>query len=113
MEPLSESLGDLGQPVSVGLVSGYFSGLLVKKLGKAVAVSTGVVVVGMQTAAEMGYLTLHWDKIDADLNKFVKRSDQFTNLNGNILQLKQNIEHHLGPSGAAFTAGFLLGFRKG
>ncbi|KAF4689806.1 hypothetical protein FOZ60_001157 [Perkinsus olseni] len=48
------NLGEVAEPLSFGMISGFCSGFFLKKVGKAAAVTFGVVFVTFQAAAQAG-----------------------------------------------------------
>jgi len=61
----SDSFGQIG----FGGVMGYCSGMAFRRVGKFVGLVIGVGFMGMQTAKNMGYIDVDWNKIKDDAIK--------------------------------------------
>ena len=117
----TELLG-LGQPMSLGLVSGFCSGYFLKKVGKVAVVSGGVVFLLFQAAAQKEYLTVNWPKVDHDfnllVNKYSRKSPESASgidqrLGGVLGEFARLCTEKTGLTSGAFMAGLMLGLRKG
>lgn len=104
----------LGQPLSLGLVSGFCSGFLLKKVGKVFVLSSGVVILLLQAAAQHDYLTINWPHIEKDFNVLVRRFQASTPGDSDPAILATSlVQQYTGITSTAFMAGLLLGLKKG
>ena len=109
----------LGQPAGFGVASGFCSGYLLKKVGRVAVVSVGVVFVMFQSAAQAGYLTVNWSKIEKDFNSFVGNVDVIKEggNEGAAVAIASKAANYFtantGIASGAFVTGFILGIRKG
>ncbi len=110
----SELLG-LGQPLSLGLVSGFCSGYFLKKVGKAAVVSSGVVFLLFQAAAQKEYLTINWPKVDKDFNALVGSFREISDRepSSTLSDFTRLCTEKTGITSGAFMAGLVLGLKKG
>jgi uncharacterized membrane protein (Fun14 family) len=108
----------VGQPAGFGLASGFCSGYFLKKVGRAACITVGVVFVMFQTAAQAGYLTVNWPKIEKDFQSVVGDIDVQKSANGDQAVALANkaakyFTDNTGIASGAFVTGFVLGIRKG
>ena len=112
----------LGQPLSLGLVSGFSSGYFLKKVGKVAVVSSGVVFLLFQAAAQKEYLTINWTKVDRDFNTFISSykqtspdvlADPATRASVALADFARLCTEKTGITSGAFMAGLILGLKKG
>jgi len=95
---------------------GYCSGMAFRRVGKFVGLVIGVGFMGMQTAKNMGYIDVDWNKIkdDAikplDMNSDGKVDAQDIEV---LWKRSQAIMKDSVPEAGGFSAGFLLGARRG
>jgi len=104
----------IGQPAGFGLASGFCSGYLFKKVGRAACVTLGVVFVMFQSAAQAGYLTVNWPKIETDFHAAV--GDVPKAANGDtaaVAAVAKYFTENTGIASGAFVTGFVLGVKKG
>jgi len=102
--------------ISFGGVMGYCSGMAFRRVGKAVGVVVGIGFIGLQTAKSMGYIDVDWNKIRDDAIKPLdKNSDGKVDAqdveimwNQSQTMMKDSV-----PGAGGFSAGFLLGARRG
>jgi len=102
--------------ISFGGVMGYCSGMAFRKVGRGVGLVAGVGFIGLQTAKHMGYIDVDWDKIGRDA---IKPLD--TNNDGKIdaqdvevlWKKSQVVLQDQIPGAGGFSAGFLMGARRG
>jgi FUN14 domain-containing protein 1 len=108
----------VGQPMGFGLASGFCSGYFLKKVGRAACVTLGVVFVMFQSAAQAGYLTVNWPKIEKDFQSVVGDFDVQNSTSSEQAVIVANkaakfFTDNTGIASGAFVAGFVLGIRKG
>lgn len=114
----NENIFGVGQPVGFGLASGFCSGFFIKKVGKAACISLGVVFVMFQSAAQAGYLTVNWPKIEKDFQGVVGDLDIQQASSGDqavavASKAAKYLTENTGIASGAFVTGFVLGIRKG
>ncbi|VEU44950.1 unnamed protein product [Pseudo-nitzschia multistriata] len=95
---------------------GYCSGMAFRKAGRAVGVVIGLGFMGLQTAKSMGYIDVDWTKIKDDAIKPLDTNAD-GKLDGQDLEVwwkkSQAIMKDSVPEAGGFSAGFLLGARRG
>lgn len=109
---------DSGIPtqLSYGFISGYCSGLALKKVGKAVATVFGLGFVCLQTLSYYGYVTVDHKRIEQqvesalDLNQDGVVDQEDAKL---AFQKVTSVLEFGMPSGGGFVAGFVGGLRSG
>mmetsp|Transcript_6132 Transcript_6132/g.14883 ORF Transcript_6132/g.14883 Transcript_6132/m.14883 type:complete len:126 (-) Transcript_6132:1558-1935(-) len=107
-----DSFGQIG----FGGAMGYCSGMAFRRVGKIFGLMIGVGFMGLQTAKSYGYIDVDWNKIKGDaiapldLNKDGKVDGKDVEVFWKKSQaiLKDSI-----PESGGFSAGFLLGARRG
>lgn len=120
----AEQLKPLGGGVTFGGAMGYTSGLMCKKVGRALAIGVGGIYAMFQVAATYGYITVNWPKVQKDVMAMVD-----TNGDGKIDEkdamvwvkkvmdtlANDELDGAAAKNSAAgsFGALFLLGFRHG
>lgn len=116
LQQFIEKNKDAISQVSFGGVMGYCSGMAFRRVGRAVGLVIGVGFVGLQSAKSMGYIDVDWMKIKDDA---IKPLDM--NSNGKvdaddvevIWKKSQSVLKDSVPEAGGFSAGFLLGARRG
>jgi uncharacterized membrane protein (Fun14 family) len=107
----------LGQPLSLGIVSGFCSGFFLKKVGKIFVLSSGVVFLLFHAAARHDYLTINWPVIDRDFNNIVQTLQGSSDVSAASLDpatfAASLFQQHTGITSTAFMAGLLIGLKKG
>ena len=104
-----------GQPASFGIVSGFCSGFFLKKVGKAAIVTSGVVFILLQSAAQAGYLSINWQAIEKDFNGAIGKlkGNGTVSLEGATESAGKYLTEKTGIASGAFMAGFLIGVKRG
>jgi uncharacterized membrane protein (Fun14 family) len=96
---------------------GYCSGMAFRRVGKFAGAVLGFGFMGVQAAQSSGYINVNWNKIEEDV--FIKPLD--ANNDGRVdlddaqlhwLKYKAMLTQNV-PSAGGFSAGFLLGARRG
>jgi len=91
-----------------GGVSGWVTGFLAMKVGKAVAVALGGGIILLQVANHKGYININWSRFQNDVDNITNKmieSDKKKNWTDKIIQLaSQNSYATVG-----FSGGFLIG----
>ncbi|KDO32851.1 hypothetical protein SPRG_02543 [Saprolegnia parasitica CBS 223.65] len=114
-DPVSRLIDQFGAKigeVSFGGFLGFCSGAAVKQIGKATAVSIGIIFVMAQVAAHKGYININWGKVEKDAIAAVDPDGD-----GKITQKdfkiwwKRFLEfaQYNFPSSSGFAAGFAAG----
>ncbi|KAF4717962.1 hypothetical protein FOZ63_022346 [Perkinsus olseni] len=111
------NLGEVAEPLSFGMISGFCSGFFLKKVGKAAAVTFGVVFVTFQAAAQAGYVNVNWDAVQRDVMKGLDMDGdgEVTEMDAReaVVRAVNYLTENTGIAAGSFMAGFVLGVRKG
>lgn len=110
---------DVAQMVGTGGAAGFCAGYACKKIGKAVAVVFGGLFLGFQMAAQQGYLTVNWKKIEKDVaqgldipyNDGLEIDQQ--EMQSRALKYIDSLGKHGGFATGTFVTSFLVGFKIG
>jgi uncharacterized membrane protein (Fun14 family) len=97
----------LVQQLGFGGITGALVGFAFKKVTKIVAVLLGVVFILLQYLAYKHFVAINWGEIGSAAAPHL--ADGGKSVAGGVWKV---LTHSL-PFGGAFTAGFLLGFKKG
>ena len=92
-----------------GFTAGACTGFALKKIAKAAALTFGTVFVGFQLAAQSGYVSVDWAKVESDARKYLPQKSESEIMNGTVKFLITNT----GIAATVFTAGFIAGLRMG
>jgi uncharacterized membrane protein (Fun14 family) len=94
-----------------GFTAGACTGFALKKVAKAAAFTFGAVFMGFQLAAQTGYVTVNWGKVERDLKKYFpeKPADESQMISEAVKFLTTNT----GIAATVFTAGFMTGLKMG
>jgi len=109
---------DSGVPtqLSYGFISGYCSGLALKKAGRAAAVVFGLGFVVLQGLASSGYVTVDHAKVKKEVENMLdlNQDGKLDQKDGQIAakKLMEVLQYNM-PAGGGFAAGFVGGFRSG
>jgi uncharacterized membrane protein (Fun14 family) len=106
-----------GSTLTFGGIMGFCSGVMMKKVGKVVIVLTGGVFAMFQAAANAGYIDVKWDKVKHDFEGVLDLNGD-NKLDASDVKLGLNkvttvLTNNMATTAGGFTAGFLLGLRKG
>jgi uncharacterized membrane protein (Fun14 family) len=96
------------QQLSFGAVAGFVAGFALKKVGKFVALTLGVLFVVIQLLAWSGYLSVDWGRIQASVDPLLEPTRLEQLWQGLLAMLTYNL-----PFGAAFVAALVIGLRRG
>ncbi|KAF4684865.1 hypothetical protein FOZ60_007173 [Perkinsus olseni] len=111
------NLGEVAEPLSFGMISGFCSGFFLKKVGKAAAVTFGVVFVTFQAAAQAGYVNVNWDAVQRDVMKGLDMDGdgEVTEMDAReaVVRAVNYLYGEYRIAAGSFMAGFVLGVRKG
>ena len=94
-----------------GFTAGACTGFALKKVAKAAAFTFGAVFLGFQVAAQTGYVTVNWPKVETDIRRFLpeRPHDDSAVVNDAVQFLTTNT----GIAATVFTAGFMTGLKLG
>ncbi len=104
MENLQPFIGQL----TFGGLAGFATGYALKKIGKVLAVILGIGFLSLQLLAYAGYIQIDWTRIQQDVDPLLDQA----RLQGLWNQLLEVLTFNL-PFAGGFTAGFVLGLKRG
>ncbi|KAG2422650.1 hypothetical protein HXX76_015887 [Chlamydomonas incerta] len=125
---LSQLLGDQGaawvahiwpvvQPAGISGVVGYASGLLVRKVVQMVVLAAAILITAVQGLAYLGWVTVHWDRVTADVQKLIGGGSEGGMDASQLLALLTDrltaVASQGLPSVAGFSTGLTLAFMPG
>jgi uncharacterized membrane protein (Fun14 family) len=96
----------IGIEAGTGAVIGGLIGFAAKKIAKIIAVIIGIELALFRFLETKGYMTVNWDKISGGI---LSGGQQAADASGTWL----NAIISTLSIGAGFTAGFLVGFKRG
>lgn len=94
--------------LGVGLVAGFAVGYALKKVGKVVAIVVGLLFVAVQLLSYYGLLTVHWDRLQEQVDPLLE-TDSLQSAWQGLLGI---LTHNLVFAGA-FVPGLIIGLRRG
>ncbi len=97
----------LVQQLGLGGITGAIAGYAFKKLTKIVAIGLGLIFILLQYLAYKHFISINWGEIGGAAAPHLTGGGQSA-----AAAVWQVLTHNL-PFGAAFTGGFVLGFKKG
>ena len=97
----------IGQ-LSFGGIAGFATGFAIKKIGRVLAVTLGLIFIVVQVLASMGYISVDWTRIQKDVEPILGQD----RLKGIWEALVSVLTNNL-PFAGAFVAGLLIGLRAG
>ncbi|KAI8093881.1 FUN14 family-domain-containing protein [Halteromyces radiatus] len=102
--------------LSFGVLLGFCTGYLIKKVGKFFALAVGVGFVFLQCLSYNGYITIHWDKLEGGYNKQLG-TDEHGKVTTKVIRTKWNkftgfLTHNL-QFKSTFMVGLYGGIRYG
>uniref|UniRef100_A0A1B6CZR6 FUN14 domain-containing protein n=1 Tax=Clastoptera arizonana TaxID=38151 RepID=A0A1B6CZR6_9HEMI len=93
-----------------GSISGWFTGYLMMKVGKAAAISVGGGIILLQIANHNGYVKVNWDRIYRNVEDQVDKIEASSSTKGpKILDKVYNFAQENTYMAASFVGGFLIG----
>jgi len=95
------------QMLGVSGVSGYTAGFAIKRAFKVLVFTTGCIFMGLQTLAQNGLITVHFDEIEKRMQSVADPAA----LQSSQDQLQAYLAAGL-PSATTFSAGFVMGLRS-
>lgn len=96
------------EQLSFGAVAGFAAGYALKKLGKLVAVTLGLIFVILQVLAYVGFVNINWGEIERQVDPLLEASSLRATWSWLLRVLTFNLTF-----AAAFVPGFLVGLRRG
>ena len=96
------------EQIGVGAIAGFVSGFAIKKIGKAVALALGLLVVSVQFLAWGGYVTVDWVKLQTDVEPWLRTEALNEGWSGLVDVLTYNA-----PFAVAFVPALIAGLRRG
>jgi uncharacterized membrane protein (Fun14 family) len=109
----------LGMAAGIGAVPGFCAGFMLRKLGNVAIFFAGSTFCVFQIAAYNGYVTIHWETVEKDLQSLMKSKEVGDIMNPeNAEQTVSDVVDILTPNtknGAmgGFGVGFLAGLKLG
>jgi len=99
-----------GKQVAIGGISGWVSGYVVGKAGKAVALALGGSLIILQIANYQGLIQINWTRVQTSYNSTRRRIGQHVadNMSTFVDNMREFARQHAFLAGS-FGAGFLLG----
>jgi FUN14 domain-containing protein 1 len=114
--PLDDLPGFTGA-LSIGGLSGFCAGFVLKKVGTATVFLFGSTFCLFQLAASAGYIEIKWDKVEDDMCTAIERLEQANAESKTpedyINQIAPLLVKNGTGTGGGFAAGFMLGLKKG
>lgn len=107
-----EKLKPYAGKITFGTVVGYCSGAAAKKIGRLVAVLTGVAFILIQTAASYKYIQIDWEQVKSDaMSKVDSNGDKSISVEDAKYYWKRfkSIMTKNLPSAGGFSLGFVYG----
>lgn len=102
--------------LSYGFISGYCSGMALKKAGKVAAAVLGLGFMSLQSLSYAGYIQVDHSKMKKEVENMMDLNNdgKIDAADGQVAygKVTKVLEHNL-PSGAGFGVGFLAGLRSG
>jgi uncharacterized membrane protein (Fun14 family) len=113
----------LSLAAGVGVVPGFCAGFALRKVGNLATFMVGGVFFMFQMAAYQGYVTIHWDAVEKDLNgllDFNNRddgradgTDVTTMSEEKVHEIVGMLTHNTKGALGGFAGGFFMGWRSG
>lgn len=103
-----EGLSEFFPPAQVGFggVAGFVAGYAAKKLARITALVLGLLFFALQILAHEGWITIHWEAVQSSAQQVWHTSGGPALTDRLWAVFSGNL-----PFGAAFTAGFAVGFK--
>jgi len=100
----------VGRQVAIGSVSGWCSGYLVSKVGKAAALALGGSLIIVQVAHWQGLIQINWANIEKSVDATRRKLTNHVSNSAPVLadQVREFARQHAFLAGS-FSVGFLLG----
>jgi len=98
------------EQVGIGLVGGWLTGFVCKKVGKVAATSVGSGLVLLRLADQYGYVKINWRKVEKDANYIKDRVESEVARNQSQIQSVSDFVKKNTMVTLSFSSGFLIGF---
>lgn len=98
------------EQVGVGLIGGWLTGFVCKKVGKAAATSLGSGLVLLRLADQYGYIKINWRKVEKDTKYIRNRVEDEVARNHSQIQTVSDFVKDNTTVTLSFSSGFLIGF---
>jgi len=93
-----------------GSASGWVTGFVMMKLGKAAAFTLGSGILALQVANSSGYIKINWDKLTRGVERVAEQvEDSTVDKKKGLLKKVRYIVENNSIMAAGFTGGFFLG----
>ena len=103
-----------------GVLPGFCAGFALRKVGNIAVAGVGAVFFMFQAAAYQGYVTIHWDAIERDLNRLLDLNGDGALNSGDEAAAQEKLHevvgmltHNTSTAMGGFTVGFFAGWRTG
>ncbi len=104
MEALQPYVGQ----ITFGGLAGFVAGYALKKVGKLAALVLGLFFIGLQLMAYYGLVEINWTRIQASVEPLLGEEQLRT-----LWQRLLDVLTYNAPFAGGFTAGLVLGLKKG
>ncbi|HEX2865152.1 MAG TPA: FUN14 domain-containing protein [Deinococcales bacterium] len=105
---LGTLLGPMAGQLGFGALAGFCSGYALKRIGRAVAFTLGLIFILLQVLASLGYIHVDWLRIQSAADPYLNPKGLDSLWKGLVGLLTTNL-----PFAAAFIPGLLFGLRRG
>ena len=116
VESAIEKMKPMLSQISFGSFVGYCSGTAMKKIGKVLAFAIGVGFIGIQSAANAGFINIDWERVQESAIKPIDTTGDgkldSEDLKNWWKKVREMLTKEL-PSTGGFGLGFLCGIRYG
>lgn len=105
----------------VGVVPGFCAGFALRKVGNIATFMVGGVFFMFQLAAYKGYVTIHWEEVEKDLNSILDHSREGNTAGADAAAIPEEkvhevvnmLTHNTKGTLGGFAGGFFMGWRAG
>jgi len=94
--------------ITFGGLAGFVAGYALKKVGKVTALVLGLFFIGLQLMAYYGLVEINWTRIQASVEPLLGEEQLRT-----LWQRLLDVLTYNAPFAGGFTAGLVLGLKKG
>tara|TARA_B110001452_G_scaffold256954_1_gene250744 strand:- start:496 stop:1098 length:603 start_codon:yes stop_codon:yes gene_type:complete len=116
--PTEDEIGEFAGTLGFGTVSGFCSGMALKKIGRAGATVAGVTFMAATAAQQSGYIDVNWKKVEQDVMGTMDQNGDGKVDSTDFNLAKQRFIRYMTEKNSAATAGtfavgLVMGFRNG
>ena len=119
--PEGVDVQSLSLAAGVGVVPGFCAGFALRKVGNIATFMVGGVFFMFQLAAYKGYVTIHWEEVEKDLNSIldynrdgnVDGTEAGTISEDKVHEVVNMLTHNTKGTLGGFAGGFFMGWRAG